>query len=383
MKILMVAIPNHHFFQWVNQLKGSGYEVYWFDVTDGGAKSPKIKWVIQIKGWKLKWDFPFRITIKKRFPKLYAFIQKYNECKVSNEFQRIVSQVQPDIVHCFEMQLSGLPILPVMKQNKTPLIYSSWGSDVFYFEELGVSKKEIKQFYNRVDYLITDNKRDNEIAIKMGYENDFLGVFPGNGGLQIDPSKIHSVSKRNIILIKGYEDGVGKASKVLEALVLLPKQFLNDKEIVIYSADDVIKNQIQESKVLSKLPITIHSRHAFIQNEIVLELMGKSCLHIANSLSDGMPNALLEAMAMGAFPIQSNPGNVTAEVVSHLKNGLLISNPLDANEIATHIEMALNNENLREDAQSLNVNFIEKYYKRSILKPQIRTLYQTIKTKNI
>jgi hypothetical protein len=28
-----------------------------------------------------------------------------------------------------------------------------------------------------------------------------------------------------------------------------------------------------------------------------------------------MPNALLEAMGMGAFPIQSNPGKVSEEVI--------------------------------------------------------------------
>ncbi|WP_052416358.1 hypothetical protein [Algibacter lectus] len=70
MKLLMVAIPNHHFFQWVNQLENAGHDVYWFDVTDGGPKSSKIEWVTQIKGWKLKWDFPLRSTIKKKVAKI-------------------------------------------------------------------------------------------------------------------------------------------------------------------------------------------------------------------------------------------------------------------------------------------------------------------------
>ena len=73
MKILMVSIPNHHFFQWVNQLKDSGYEVYWFDASDGGSLVERINWVTQIKGWKLKWDFPLRLTIKQYFPKIYGF----------------------------------------------------------------------------------------------------------------------------------------------------------------------------------------------------------------------------------------------------------------------------------------------------------------------
>ena len=69
MKILMVAIPNHHFFQWVNQLKESGYEVYWFDVTDGGNKVERIDWLHQIKGWKLKYDFPLRYSLKNKSPR--------------------------------------------------------------------------------------------------------------------------------------------------------------------------------------------------------------------------------------------------------------------------------------------------------------------------
>ena len=57
--------------------------------------------------------------------------------------------------------------------------------------------------------------------------------------------------------------------------------------------------------------------------------MGKSGIHIANSISDGMPNALLEAMGMGAFPIQSNPGKVSEEVITHGKNGFLIEDQND------------------------------------------------------
>jgi hypothetical protein len=56
MKILMVSIPNHHF-QWVDQLKDCGYDVIWFDASDGGSHVERINWVNQIKDWKLKWNF--------------------------------------------------------------------------------------------------------------------------------------------------------------------------------------------------------------------------------------------------------------------------------------------------------------------------------------
>ena len=378
MKILMVAIPNHHFFQWVNQLKDSGYEVYWFDITDGGPKSDKIPWVKQIKGWKLRWDFPFRSTIKKKFPKLYRQIQKVNERNAARFFKKTLNNIKPDIVHCFEMQLSGLPILSIMETNKLPFIYSSWGSDVFYYDKLGVSKQQLQRFYNRVNYAITDCKRDYNLMVENGFNSKFLGVFPGNGGLTINQNNMQLISKRNIVLIKGYDDGVGKALVVLKALELLPKTIIKNYKLVVYSADYSVETHIKNSSFFSDLEIEIYSRFAFLQNERLLKIMGKSCIHIANSISDGMPNVLLEAIGMGAFPIQSNPGNVTEEVISHGKNGYLIHNPLDAIEISNLIKEALANETLRKDAQNYNVKFIDEHYNRAILQPKIITLYESV-----
>ena len=218
----------------------------------------------------------------------------------------------------------------------------------------------------------------NCVHLKNDFKSKFLGVFPGNGGLSINQNNIQPISKRNIILVKGYDDGVGKASVVLKALELLPKSLIKTYKIVVYSADYSVENQIKKSICFSDLEVEIYSRHAFLQNETLLEIMGKSSIHVANSISDGMPNALLEAMGMGAFPIQSNPGNVSEEVIKHGKNGFLIENPLDEQDISSLIKEALTNNSLREDAQNYNVKFIEQHYNRSILQPKIINLYESV-----
>lgn len=61
--------------------------------------------------------------------------------------------------------------------------------------------------------------------------------------------------------------------------------------------------------------------------------MGQSIVYIGNNISDGIPNTVLEAMIMGAFPIQSNPGGATAEIIEEGNNGFLIHNPEDIEEI--------------------------------------------------
>jgi hypothetical protein len=378
MKILLVSIPNHHFFQWANQLKESGYEVYWFDITDGAGFVEKINWVKQFNGWKLKWDYPFRHRLKIKFPKIYTLLERIRTKKVENVFEDIISKIQPDVVHCFEMKLAGLPILSVMQQNKIPFVYSSWGSDMFYFEEHGVKKSEVQLFLKRVDYFISDCKRDYTIAVKNGFKNQFLGIFPGNGGVEFPNEFINAASDRKIILIKGYESFGCKASKIVEALQFVPLNVLQNFKIVFYSADEVIIKSIRETTFFNNLEIEIYPRLIFVLNKDLLKIMGKTAIHISNNISDGMPNTLLESMGMGAFPIQSNPGNVSAEVIEHGVNGYLIDNPLDSLAIAKWIEKALTNLELRAAAQLWNVDFIPANYNREKLQAEIIQLYRTI-----
>lgn len=373
----MVSIPNHHFFQWVDQLKDSGHDVVWFDASDGGTTVERINWVTQIKGWKLKWDFPMRHTFKQYFPKIYTYLQKYNERNLTAVFEKIVQEYQPDIVHSFEMRLAGLPILAVMqKRHSIPFIYSSWGSDLFYHEQLGITQSTVTSFLERVDYLITDCWRDYNIAVANGYTNVFLGVFPGNGGITIDTTKIKDSQERDTIIIKGYDDGVGMASKVIEALALVPIPLIRNYNLLIYSADASIVYQLKNKEYFNSLKVRVINRGAFISNAELLAIMGQSVLHIGNSISDGMPNALLEAMGMGAFPIQSNPGKVSEEVIENGINGILIKNPLDAQEIANNIEWAIVNPEVRVQAQTHNVDFIQKKCNRITLKKKIIVMYE-------
>ncbi len=106
--------------------------------------------------------------------------------------------------------------------------------------------------------------------------------------------------------------------------------------------------------------------------------MGKSVLYIGNSISDGMPNTLLEAVVMGAFPIQSNPGNVTSEILLDRKNGLLIYNPDSISEIKALIEFSINNPNLLQKAFQYNQQNLKSKLEYNFIQQKIVDLYNKI-----
>lgn len=104
--------------------------------------------------------------------------------------------------------------------------------------------------------------------------------------------------------------------------------------------------------------------------------MGKSLIYIGNSDSDGMPNTMLEAIFMGAFPVQSNPGGVTAELIQHGVNGLLIEDCEDVGQMVFVIKSSLiQNYTLAQNENSK----IAETLTYDIIKDEVLQVYQQLK----
>ncbi len=370
----MVSIFAPHFFNWTEQLKDSGHEVYWLDVFDSNTHVEKIDFAEQITGWRYKQDFKGRYLLKSKAPKLNKLINLLNERNLTDVLEAKIKEIRPDVVHSFVIYLSGVPVLPVIEKfPELKWILSTWGSDLFYYRKHQEYLEGIKKVLPKIDYLFTDCKRDHQIALENGFNGKFLGAFPGGGGFDLEKLEEYFLpfDERNVILIKGYQGKHGKCLEVLKAISGLHAEIKN-YELVIFGAPTEVFDYIESSKLktwnnlqcLEKLP-----------PEKVLQLMGRSFMYIGNSSSDGMPNTLLEAMVMGAFPVQSNPGGATSELIENRKNGLLIEDPFDIQAIQGDLKEAIsgaldvktgiayNFENIRPllDRNKVRKQVLEKY----------------------
>lgn len=377
MKILMVSMPSLHFFRWTQQLSDMGHEVYWFDVLDGGHKVEKIDWVDQIVGWKLRWKFPFRYQLKDKLPTLYRFVGWFNERSTEKVFSQLVDEIQPDIVHSFALYVSCTPIYEVMKKHDhIKWVYSSWGSDLFYFQHKQSYLNDIQKVLPRVDYMFSDCFRDYPIAQKYGFKGGFLGVYPGGGGFHLSQLEKYKIpfEQRKTILLKGFQGRSGRSIPVLKALKQV-SEHISEYNIVVFGTDPEVENYIKKSGLFHLDNFKFFGK---IPHEDVLHLMGRSLLYIGNSNSDGMPNTLLESICMGVFPIQSNPGGVTEEVIQNNKNGFLIHDCENIEEISSLIIRSLSDKQFLKQAIAYNTIHIQPRLDYTFVKDKVVSIYNTL-----
>jgi glycosyltransferase involved in cell wall biosynthesis len=377
MKILMVSMFSNHFFNWTAQLKNAGHEIYWIDVFDSNTQVEKIDFVHQIVGWRNRIKYPGRYRIKNNFPAINSFINQFNQRDFSDFFENKLKEINPDVVHSFVMYSACVPIVNVMrKYPDIKWIYSAWGNDLFYYQNEKEKLNGIKETLPHIDYMFADCLRDINIAKRYGFNGQSLGVFPTGGGYDF---KIYNPffvdqTERKIILIKGYEHKFGRAGVVIESLMQLDKK-LTDYRLVVFGAHKNLINNPSYYEFFKLANVTVKEN---LPHQEVLKLMGKSLIYIGNSISDGMPNTLLEAIIMGAFPIQSNPGGATSEIIENRKNGILIQDPIDSGEIAALILELVENTELLQEGVRFNSEVIKPRLERNYVQKEVLKKYKLV-----
>ncbi|MFN4762853.1 glycosyltransferase [Gillisia sp. Q332] len=374
MKILMVSMFSNHFFNWTEQLKGSGYDIYWLDVFDSNTYVNKINFVHQIIGWRNKLDYPGRYWIKNHLPGLNRIINRFNQRKLEEMVDRKIQEIRPDVVQSFVLFSAAYPIIPVMeKYPEIKWIYSAWGNDLYYMQQIPEELNKIKDSLPLFDYMFADCKRDRELGAELGFKGKYLGTFPGGGGYESAKWKDSMIAfeDRKIILIKGYEGMLGRASYVIEAISKM-QDSLKSYEIIIFGCSTELKPHLEEKGIIRWDNVKVLEQ---ISHTEVMKAMGSAFLYIGNCISDGMPNTLLEAIVMGAFPIQSNPGGASAEIIDHGVNGFLIDNPENSQEIQSLIQRALRDCLFMKSATAYNFEHILPKLEREYITGQVLAKY--------
>jgi glycosyltransferase involved in cell wall biosynthesis len=266
---------------------------------------------------------------------------------------RLIRRLEPDIVHSMEIQHAGYVTLAAREripEGFPPWVVSNWGSDTYYYAHLPEHNAQTRRVLSTCDYLFVECLRDLPLTTHLGFRGEALPVLPSGGGFDIDAVKSAGgsglTSSRRIVMVKGYQDELGRALVALDALERCA-DLLDGYRVVVYLAPEAVKNRVaelSESLPIEVMPQTTHDE--------MLRLHSRARVSIGLSLSDGLSQSFLEAVIAGAFPIQSRTA-CADEWVEHGVSGLIVE-PDDVNQVADALRLALTDDSLVDRAAAIN-----------------------------
>lgn len=299
-----------------------------------------------------------------------------------NTLAHLIKKLKPDLIHSFEFQHAGYTVLRSKdKWGNTDFpqwLATNWGSDIYYYQQFPDHKKQIARLLQSIDHYSCECNRDIQLAEQLGIKTQHKALLPNTGGFDIDHiaslRSAASPSKRRIMMIKGYQHFAGRALTALDALVLCA-DILKEYRIVIYSASVEIHDRVQELQIFSGMNIVVFSPLQ-LSHEKMLQFFANARVYLGVSISDAISTSMLEAMAMGAFPIQTNT-SCCDEWIKDGESGFSIPAD-DPHFIAMKIREALTNDELVDKAAEMNWKVIQNRADKNKIRDKEKQLYNDI-----
>lgn len=221
---------------------------------------------------------------------------------------KLIDRVRPDFLHALELQNAGYVCMRLKSLNlegSPRLIVTNYGSDIFWFKDRPGHQVRLRALLARADFYSCECLRDVKLAKSLGFAGEVLPIIPNSGGFTSSQlsNPIVAPRSRKVLAVKGYWGWAGRANVVLKALSSIADE-VRDYEIVVYSANFRTKVLAYLVSFRTGLRVRALSKGALSHDEM-LALFSKSKLYIGISLTDGISTSLLEAMAMGAIPVQT------------------------------------------------------------------------------
>ena len=279
------------------------------------------------------------------------------------KLRKIIHHSNLDVIHAIEMQSAGYLLLELdhSKLKDIEIIFTNWGSDLFFYQHDKNHLKKIKLVLENIDIYAAECARDYEFAKIFGFEGRYLPTIPNAGGFSIAPRLGTPASQRNLILIKGTGDKFGNIDLLLPLLSEVLQRFIKIN-LIFYSTTPDSAVKIQETLQLHPNRVLSIPTSQKLTHDEMLNLFSKARIYISSSLSDGISTSFLESLISGSYPIQSN----TSCANEWIKKGFLGSVlPNDADLYREHLLEALESDDLVDRAQKQNYEMSKKFLEKS------------------
>jgi glycosyltransferase involved in cell wall biosynthesis len=274
---------------------------------------------------------------------------------------QVLNYIQPDLVHAMRIPYEGM--ISALSDPKAPLLVSIWGNDfTLHAPATPMMSRFTRLALKRASALHTDCHSDVKRAFAWGFPANRLAVvLPGAGGVQREifypesDASAHTPQTSPVIInprgLRAYVRNDSFFRSIPLVLEHQPKaRFVcpgmeGDPQAHRWVTDLGIAAQVELLPQQSRLQMAALFRQALVA--------------VSPSSHDGTPNTLLEAMACGCFPVAGDLESLR-EWITPGVNGLLID-PSSPSNLASALQLALENPRLRARAGKHNARLITEW----------------------
>lgn len=410
-KILFVAMQNSiHTARWIQQIKHENFELHLFLINLSEVHSDLTNIIIHkpiktfglndiktlfsrkktIQNFKNKFDylypFPLPNIIIRIFHKIQNLFSKNKNSQNAplhgaKSLAKLIKKLKPDLIHSLEFQNCSYLVLgakEILKNDFPKWIATNWGSDIYYFQNIPQHKKKIQNLLTEIDFYASECERDVKLAKNLGFQKEVIPVMPNTGGFDLKEistlRKQIKTSERRYIMIKGYQSFAGRALTALEAITEC-YDLIQNYTIVFFSTSPLVISKIQtikkRSNKLNFLLVPDNTPH-----QEMLKYFAKARIYLGISISDAISTSLLEALALGTFPIQTNT-SCCEEWIEHGKTGFSIPHD-NLDVIVDCLKQAITDDSLVDKAMHLNWEVVRERLDAEKLKTKTINIYENI-----
>jgi hypothetical protein len=212
-----------------------------------------------------------------------------------------------DFMHAHELQGAGYLCSDLSSETTAEFMLSIWGSDLTYFADLEGHREKVSSALLRADSISAECIRDYRIAKKLGFIGLELPIIPVSASFNFSDrdNTLVPMIDRNLILVKTYGKPFGRGDLAIDAI----ESFLTDNadpEVFFYSVGPDLVERVRSLALKFSGRVNFSLARAPILQQDLYSYFRRARLYVGVSESDGISTSFLEAIAFGAYPIQTN-----------------------------------------------------------------------------
>jgi len=304
----------------------------------------------------------------------------------------VITEWKPDIIHTLGFDSASYFYLRTRKEYNLDG-YGRWVAQARGGPDLALQrfspefKDLIEEVLQTCHHFIADNQPNYDYALSAGVTkekilNPGMGIVSGAGGIDLQNlrnkwSLLPSQRERLIVWPKAYETYTAKAMPVFEAILKVWEKIQPCRIEMLWMVQPDIK--IWYEKLFPDQIKGSCSIFGRLSRDETLTRMSKARIMLAPSLSDGIPNTMMEAMALGTTPIVS-PLETIVPVVNNNENVVFARN-LYPDDIAEALVRLMNNDELVDHLAKNNLSLIKEIADRDQVKQRALIFYNAVASK--